>query len=72
MQYLKTLINDLLRNAILYPRTTAKGFVIALSMLGIFGAGFTLESQASQDMLNGITLILGAIGSQVLGAQAKD
>jgi hypothetical protein len=72
MQYLKTLIKTILRNATQNPKTTATGIVILVAALSGAGASFSADSAGAQAQIAIVSTVLTGIAAAVLGANSKE
>lgn len=72
MQYLKTMIKALLKNATQNPKTTATGIVILFAALSGAGASFSADSAQAQALIAIVSTVLTGIAAALLGGGAKE
>lgn len=71
MQKIKQTVSTILKNALKYPGSTAKGIIIFLGLLGVLGANWAIDSAETQDSINQLGIALGAIAALLAGAHSK-
>lgn len=72
MNYLKTLISTLLKNATQNPKTTATGIVILFAALTGTGASVSADNADIQAQIAIVATVLTGIAAAVLGASSKE